>query len=260
MRLMQRPVIAATALLLSSLLSACTTQTNGQIARGEIYDPYETTNRKIHEFNKALDRSLFRPASTGYVRVIPESMVLSFSYFSQNLSMPGNVADALLQGDFKTAGNGLLRFVINSTVGFAGLADPATNFKIPPVDTDFGETLYVWGFAEGPLLELPFLGSTTTRDTVGIAVNLFTNPLTLTPTRPINNIGVYAEILERMGDRGNFSDTIDSILYESADSYAQARIIYLQNRRFELAGKDGGGYLDLYDDPYADVYEDPYAE
>ena len=40
-----------------------------------------------------------------------------------------------------------------------------------------------------------------------------------------------------MGDRGNYSDTIDSILYESADSYAQSRLIYLQNRRFEL-GQD----------------------
>ncbi len=75
-----------------------------------------------------------------------------------------------------------------------------------------------------------------------------------------------------MGDRGRFSDTVDSILYESADSYAQARLIYLQNRRFELARDDEDTYLDLYSDPYTDLdgdpaadayldpYEDPYAE
>ena len=79
-----------------------------------------------------------------------------------------------------------------------------------------------------------------------------------------------------MGDRGRFSDTVDSILYESADSYAQARLIYLQNRRFELARDDEDAYLGLYSDPYADTgtdpvrdpyldpyedpYEDPYAE
>jgi len=51
---------------------------------------------------------------------------------------------------------------------------------------------------------------------------------------PADNIGVYAEIVRRLGDRGRYSDTVDSILYESADSYAQARLIYLQNRRFEL--------------------------
>ena len=47
-------------------------------------------------------------------------------------------------------------------------------------------------------------------------------------------LGVYAEVVRRMGDRGRFSDTVDSILYESADSYRQAQTIYLQNRRFQV--------------------------
>jgi len=260
MRLTQRPFIVATALILSGLLSACATQTDEQRASGEIFDPYEQTNRDIHEFNKVIDRNLFRPASSGYVSFIPEPMVISFTNFSKNLSLPSDVVDALLQGDLKTAGNGVARFVINSTVGFAGLADPATDFKIPEVDTDFGETLHVWGFGEGPIIELPFYGTTSRRDAIGVVANFFTNPLTFAPTRPVENIGVWAELLERMGDRGNFSDTVDSILYESADSYAQSRIIYLQNRRFELAGDDDEAYSDLYDDPYADIYGDPYAE
>jgi phospholipid-binding lipoprotein MlaA len=260
MRLTQRLTIALPALTLIGMLSACAAQTDEQRASGEIFDPYEDTNRKIHEFNKVIDKNLFRPASSGYVSVIPEPMVISFTNFSENLSMPGDVVDALLQGDFRTAGNGVARFAINSTVGFLGLADPATDFKIPQVDTDFGETLHVWGFGEGAIVELPFYGPSTTRDAIGIVANFFTNPITFAPTRPIKNIGVYAELLERMGDRGNYSDTVDSILYESADSYAQARIIYLQNRRFELAGDDDDAYLDLYDDPYADIYGDPYAE
>ena len=70
-------------------------------------------------------------------------------------------------------------------------------------------------------------------------------------------MGVYAEIVRRMGDRGRFSDTVDSILYESADSYAQTRTIYLQNRRFELARNDEDAYLGLYDDPYATTGTDP---
>jgi len=260
MRLMQRPVIAAFVLILAGLLSACATQTAEQRASGEIFDPYEQTNRKIHDFNKVIDKNLFRPASTGYVSFIPEPMVISFTNFSENLSLPSDVVDALLQGDLKTAGNGVVRFVINTTVGFAGLADPATDFQIPQVDTDFGETLHVWGYGEGPIVELPFYGTTSRRDAVGVVANFFTNPLTFAPTRPVENIGVWAELLERMGDRGNFSDTVDSILYESADSYAQSRIIYLQNRRFELAGDDPDSYLEAYDDPYADIYGDPYAE
>lgn len=260
MRLTQRPFIVVIALILSGLLSACATQTVDQRASGEIFDPYENTNRKIHEFNKVIDRNLFRPASSGYVSFIPESVVISFSFFSNNLSMPGDVVNALAQGDLKTAGNGLARFVVNSTIGIAGLADPATDFKIPPVDTDFGETLHVWGFGEGPIVELPFYGTTSRRDAIGVVTDFFTNPLTFAPIRPVDNIGFWASLLENMADRGNFSDTVDSILYDSADSYAQSRIIYLQNRRFELAGDDDDAYSELYDDPYADIYGDPYAE
>lgn len=260
MQFMQRTIIATTALILSSLLSACAVQTAEQRASGEIFDPYEKTNRQIHEFNKFIDKNLFRPASNGYVTIVPEPVWMSFSRFSNNLSMPGDVVNALLQGDLRTAGNGTARFLVNSTIGLLGLADPATGMEIPQVDTDFGETLYVWGLEEGAIVELPFYGSTTTRDAVGIVADFFTSPLTFAPTRPIDNIGVYAKILEQMGDRGSFSDTVDSILYESADSYAQARIIYLQNRRFELAGDGPDAYLDVYDDPYADIYGDPYAE
>ena len=258
MRFTQPSTIAATLLTLISLLSACATQTAEQRASGEIFDPYERTNRKIHNVNKVIDRAIFRPASNGYVTVIPPSMVTSFSHFSDYLSLPGDIVNSLLQGNMKTAGNATLRLLINTTV--AGLADPATDFKIPPVDTDFGETLYVWGFKEGAMVELPVLGPATTRDAVGIVVDLVTNPLSQASHPPIDNLGIYAEILDRLGSRGNHSDTIDSILYESADSYAQARIIYLQNRRFELAGDTPDTYLDNYDDPYADIYEDPYAE
>lgn len=257
MPLMPRQFVVIMALILTTQLSACAIQSSEQRASGEIFDPFERTNRSIHSVNKTIDRAIFRPASNGYVTIFPPSMVTSFSHFSDYLSMPGDIVNAVLQGDLRTAGNGVLRFLINTTV--VGLADPATDFKIPPVDTDFGETLHVWGFKEGAYVELPVLGPSTTRDAVGLLVDLFTNPLSAASNPPIENLGVYAEVLERMGDRGNFTDTVDSILYDSADSYAQARIIYLQNRRFELADGDSDTYLD-HDDPYADIYEDPYAE
>ena len=255
-----------------AVLSACSSQTAEETARGEIFDPYENANRGIHKFNLGVDRFLFRPASKGYVKIVPDPMVTSFSTFAENISLPGQAVDYLLQGNLKQSGNALLRFVINMTVGGAGLSSPADELNLPPVDTDFGETLHVWGFGEGAYVELPFYGPSTTRDAVGVVVNLFSNPINFSPTRPADNLGVYAEVVRRMGDRGRFSDTVDSILYESADSYAQARTIYLQNRRFELARDDEDAYLGLYDDPYAttgtdpvrdpylDPYEDPYAE
>jgi len=174
---------------------------------------------------------------------VPEPMVDSFNHFADNLSMPSVMVDSLLQGKFKQAGIALARFTINSTVGFAGLADPASDFEIPEVDTDFGETLHVWGFDEGAYVELPLYGPSTARDAVGVVVNLFTNPLDYTDPRPADNLGLYAEVVKRMGDRGRYSDTVDAILYESADSYAQSRSIYIQNRRFDLEGDNTDLYI-----------------
>lgn len=258
MRLSLRPLYLLTVLALIGL-TACTNPTAEQRATGEPFDPREAANRKMHAFNLKVDKKLFRPASTGYASVIPDPIIDSVGTFTENLSMPRVMVNGLLQGDFKTAGIALSRFAINSTVGFAGLADVATNFEIPQVDADFGQTLHVWGFKEGAYVELPFFGPSTERDAIGMAMDLLTNPLSYYIHNPIR-YGFVFEFLDRMGDRGRYAATVDSILYESADGYAQARIIYLQNRRFELAGSDGDDYSDPYTDPYSDPYEDPYAE
>ncbi|MDF1715296.1 MAG: VacJ family lipoprotein [Antarcticimicrobium sp.] len=243
MKPLRRLLFLASALFATGLLSACATRTVEQKATGEIFDPYESTNRAVHDFNVVVDRVVFRPASKGYVSIVPEPMVDSFNAFAENLSMPGVMVDSLLQGKVEQAGTALFRFVVNSTVGFAGLADPASDFQIPKVDTDFGETLHVWGFDEGAYVELPLYGPSTTRDAVGVVVNLFTNPLDYTDPRPADNLGLYAEVVKRMGDRGRYSDTVDAMLYESADSYAQLRTLYLQNRRFELEGENTDLYI-----------------
>lgn len=258
MRLSLRPLFLLTVLALIGL-TACTNPTAEQRATGEPFDPHESANRKRHAFNLKVDKALFRPASTGYTSFIPDPLIDSVGTFTENLSMPRVMVNGLLQGDFKTAGIALSRFAINTTVGFAGLADVATNFEIPHVDADFGQTLHVWGFPEGAYLELPFIGPSTERDTVGMVMDLLTNPLSYLVHNPIKNT-IFIKFLDSMGDRGRYSATVDSILYESADGYAQARIIYLQNRRFELAGSSGDDYSDPYADPYSDPYEDPYAE
>lgn len=253
-------LVLVVALILATVVSGCATRKGAGIPQGEVFDPYEENNRGTHAFNLAVDKVLFRPAAVGYSSLIPDPIEDSFNAFARNLSEPSDFANFLVQGKFEEAAISLARFVINTTVGFAGLADAASDFDIPETDTDFGETLHVWGFGEGAYVELPFFGPSTTRDAIGVVGDLFTNPLSFTFTAPLENPGLYAEIVERLSDRGRYSDTVDQILYESADSYAQARLIYLQNRRFELSGDDSGAYVDPYDDPYGDIYEDPYAE
>lgn len=254
-------LVGAIFLAAALAVSGCASKNGATLSTGDVFDPYEETNRGIHAFNLGVDRLLFRPAATGYTNFVPDPIEDSFNSFSRNLSEPGDLVNSLAQGRFDVAGISLARFLINSTVGFAGLANPASDaFGIPETDTDFGETLHVWGFGEGAYVELPFYGPSTTRDAVGVIADLFTNPISFAFVKPLENPGLYAEIVERMSDRGRYSDTVDSILYDSADSYAQARLIYLQNRRFELEGSNASAYVDPYDDLYADIYDDPYAE
>lgn len=247
------------AVVATALLGACTTRADLDPANG-VYDPYETANRKAHAFNRGLDRALVRPASKGYAKVLPEPVQNGVSNFATNLGQPSVLVNSLLQGDIRGAGLSTARFLMNTTIGLGGVIDAATEFNVPQHTTDFGETLYVWGAEEGPYLELPFVGPSTARAATGRVVDVFTNPLTYVLDSPEKYYGTAASVGSRLGDRGRFSDTVDSILYESADSYAQLRLIYLQSRRFELGQTADANGTDPFADPYADPYEDPYAE
>ncbi len=237
-------------------LSACGVANPSIPDASGIYDPYETQNRKVHAFNRGLDKTLVRPAARGYSTILPDEIEDSVGSFAENLGQPSVVVNSLLQGDLRGAGLSTVRFLTNSTLGIGGLFDAATELNVPRHDTDFGETLYTWGVGEGAYVELPLLGPSTQRDTAGKVVDLFTNPLSYTLNSPEKYYGTAASAASRLSDRGRYSDTVDSILYESADSYAQSRLIYLQNRRFEL----GSDVVGDETDPYSDPYEDPYVQ
>lgn len=241
-------------------LAAACAQPDPSTTTRDAFDPYEDQNRAVHQFNRGLDRALVRPVAKGYSSSIPDDIETSIVRFSENLSLPSDVVNNALQLNMRRAIQDTARFVVNSTVGLGGLFDPASEMGMPAAsDTDFGETLHVWGGREGAYVELPVLGPSTERDTWGIAVDLFTNPISYVFDRPESLVGTGAGVAAGLSKRDRFSETIDAILYESADSYAQSRSIYLQNRRFELGGTEGSNYTDPYDSVASAVptLEDP---
>jgi phospholipid-binding lipoprotein MlaA len=238
-------IISASLLALS--VAACSAQDGVSPTAEGIYDPYERQNRKVHAFNRGLDRAVVRPAAVGYSTILPDEIEDSVGHFARNLGQPSVAVNSLLQGDMRGAGIATARFVTNSTLGIFGLFDVASDFDVPDHDTDFGQTLQVWGAGEGAYIELPVLGPSTQRDTTGKVVDLFTNPLGYVLDSPERYYGTGAGVASGLGTRGRFSDTVDAILYESADSYAQARLIYLQNRRFELGDEGANIAIDPFD-------------
>ena len=95
---------------------------------------------------------------------------------------------------------------------------------------------------------VPFAGPTTERDLVGSFVDILIDPVNIVVGEPEQYYVTGARLAGKAADRQRYGDTVDSILYESADSYAQMRLLYLQNRRFELGIEEE--VFDPYEDPY----------
>ena len=213
-----------------------------------ISDPHEARNRAVHRLNLGLDRNVLRPVARTANRALPNPVEQGVVNFAANLELPGSVVNNLLQLRLGRAVENTLRFAINSTIGIGGLFDPAAAAQVYGKDTDFGETLHVWGVGEGNYVELPFIGPSTERDALGKLVDFALDPLKLIFPEA-GNVPLIAGVGAKIADRGRYFETVDSILYDSADSYAQARLLYLQHRRFNLGQT-----------PSEQSFEDPYAE
>ncbi len=239
------------------------------IPGAEFNDPFEARNRRVHEFNKQVDSALLGPAGRSSAR-LPDEITVPLGHMADNTALPGMVLNGVLQGDIEGAVTNTVRFLLNSTIGIGGLFDPAGAIGLNEMSTDFGETLAVWGVPEGAYLEVPFRGPSTQRDAFGGLVDMFLDPLGHYASDAEMRIIAGVRVAGIVIDRGQFGGMVDSVLYDSADSYAQARLIYLQNRRFELGQGPGGSggaaagdgtYIDPYSaDPYADPYLDPYLD
>ena len=218
-----------------------------------VNDPYESANRAVHGFNKGFNTVFFK-AGPGKPRNIDTVVVRSVANAGSNLGLPGKVVNSLLQGRPEPAVKNTFRFLINSTLGLGGLFDPAgSSFALPETDTDFGETLAVWGMGEGAFVELPFFGPSTGRDALGRVVDIAMNPLGGVLDGADATAATAVRLAGKAAERKRFGETVESIYYDSADSYAQGRLLYLQMRRYQLSGKEANDALawDPYDDPYA---------
>ena len=193
-----------------------------------VADPLEPLNRAIFVFNDKAYFWVMKPVAQGYRAIVPQGARVSIRNFFSNLGTPIRLANNLLQGQLKGAGTELLRFVINSTIGIAGLFDPArTGFHIEKRNADLGQTLGRYGLGQGFYIVLPILGPSNARDTVGIFGDYFIDPLTLIED-PWAELGVRAfktenEVSLSIGD---YEDLKES----SLDPYVALRDAYVQNR------------------------------
>ncbi len=194
------------------------------------YDPWEPLNRKIHAFNNVVDRAIAKPLAKAYVAVVPRPVRLGVRNFFHNLGQPVSAINALLQGRPKQAGQSLARFVVNTTVGVAGIFDPATSFNIPNRSEDFGQTLGVWGWKKSRYLELPLFGPRTVRDAFGLIGDAPLAPLQYVEE---DKARVFAQGLQLVDVRTQLM-AVDSMREGAADDYALVRDAWLQRRNYQI--------------------------
>lgn len=146
----------------------------------------------------------------------------------------------VLQGNVNRGWNTIQRFAINTTVGGVGLFDVATDWNRPAHAADFGQTLGVWGVGPGPSVQLPLLGPSNVRDSVGTVVGIVTNPTNLIPGGVAATVGLAAGAVGAVDGRARALDATDSLERSSIDYYAAARSAAAQRRAALVAeGKTG---------------------
>ena len=169
----------------------------------------------------------------------------------QKIGAPKDFVNYTLQGDLGNVSKTSGQFLINSTIGLAGIFDPSEKFGINARRTDFGETLHKWGFSEGDYVEIIFLGPSTERDVLGKIADLLLDPMGFVPNPWQSRLIITTNVGNVLGNRAALGSTIDSVLYDSADSYAQTKLAYLQGRRFRLNPE----ISEVYSDPYEELNE-----
>lgn len=207
------------------LMTGCTSVENK--------DPLEGFNRGVYKFNDVSDKAVFKPVAGAYKAVLPTPVRSGVNNFFANLKTFVTTINQALQFKFDKAAQSAGRFVINSTVGIAGLFDVASKQGIPQYKEDFGQTLGYWGVGNGAYLMLPFFGPSTLRDTTGLVADSLTiDPLGYVDDPRTRNILIGTKFIDSRADLLPGSDLLDEA---ALDPYTFMRDAYLQRRANQVA-------------------------
>jgi len=191
-------------------------------------------NRKIFAFNEGLDKWVIAPVATGWDWVMPDPVEACLWRFFNNLNYPVDLGNNLLQGKLEASGIATARFVVNTTLGLAGLFDVATGWGMERQLEDFGQTLAVWGVKPGPYLVLPVFGPSSPRDAVGLVPDQYMSllPFYLDTKTLLVVRGVYL-----LNVRSIHLDDVKNAREAAFDYYVFVRNAYKQHRKRQLLGE-----------------------
>ena len=206
---------------------------------------FEKTSRAIFKFNMAFDDAILEPIAKGYNK-LPEPIKNGTSNFTSNIATLLSIPNHLAQGNLRLAGDATASFLINSTIGIIGLANPAQKLGLKAQKEDVGQTLGSYGVGSGCYFVLPILGPTTARDSLGMIADTFIDPFYHVTWREKELLGVSGNQLDYLTVRGTTAvdfraDNVinfDSLEKNSIDLYASFKSVYLQDRANKINNSD----------------------
>lgn len=207
-------------------LQACAT-----VAHPDPRDPLESVNRGVFEFNDAVDQVVVKPIATAYKAVLPHWMRAGVGNFFSNLEdLWSGVNNALQLRGMDTA-DSFGRFAINTTMGLGGLLDVAGEMNMERHPANFGLTLGRWGVGAGPFIVIPFLGSSTLRDTAAMSVDIQGSVVRRVADDELRN-GLTA--LNLVDTRATYLKAGEVVEGAALDKYSFTRDAFLQRRRNQV--------------------------
>ena len=202
-------------------------------------DPVEPLNRTMYSVHTGIDDYLLRPVAVGYREVVPRPVRMGLRNFLGNLRTPVILANDMLQGEPRRAGDTAGRFLINTTLGLGGIFDVARDhFNVPGHTEDYGQTFAVWGVGEGPYLFVPVLGPSNVRDLLGFGVGIVADPFFWFGQGLVVDALAYSRVGATAVDtREGLIETLDDVQRTSLDPYATLRSGYRQNRAAQIENR-----------------------
>lgn len=197
-------------------------------------DPYEGFNRRIFAIFQSADAAVLRPAAIFYSRATPQPVQVGLRNAFRNLHEPVVFVNDVFQLKPSQAASTLGRFALNTTVGVAGLLDPAADAGLPHHDNGFGTTLGRYGAPSGPYLFL--IGPSSVRDLIGTGVDTLSDPLTWINFNARLGFGIGRGVVGTLDERAQADGQLKAVKAMSTDEYASLRSLYLQNRAAEISG------------------------
>ena len=216
---------------------------------------FEGTSRAIFKFNMGFDNAILEPIAKGYNK-LPEPIKNGTSNFTSNIATLLSIPNHLVQGNIKEAGDATASFLINSTIGIIGLANPAEKMGLNAQQEDVGQTLGVYGVGPGCYFVLPILGPTTVRDSFGMVADTFVDPFAHITWREKELLGASGNQIDYLAVKGTTAvdfradneSNFESLEENSIDLYASFKSLYLQKRENKInnssENEDDWGNLD----------------